>query len=714
MDTLAAIQSILAPRSVVVIGASPHGRGFTSAPLKNLRRHGFDGPLYAVNPRHTDIDGIPCYPDVASLPEVPDTAVLVVGARRVPRALADCAAAGIKTATAVAGGFSELGEEGARLEAEIRALCRDSGLRLVGPNTAGLMNIADGYVPRAGLNHPDELTRGGLAVVTQSGALCNTLMLRILARGLGLTYAVATGSQWDLDLWDFVDHYTHDERTRATLTIVEGLKDPEKFLRTARRAAAAGKPVILCKPGRSELGRQAVQTHSGALSGAADVQVSLMRENGVIVVDELDELWETGQLFDRWRRPAVPPRALGISTYSGGDGAIAVDAADAAGLTCPPPAPATVDTLAGLFQLARPGNPFDLTGEVIDKPELIAPATAALLADPTFDLHLMAVPAWSGHFAKWTVGSALEEVAKRPDLPVAVSLWSAGETTAEAERLVLDAGVPLFDGSQRAVRAMGRYADFFAEADRWAGMPVRRHVGVTPGAGDPPVVHDYWSSRALLHDAGVPFNEARLVEDPQAAAAAADELGYPVTLKLSAVDIVHKAAAGAVRLYLRDRTAVFEAARDMLTRSPGARIVVETFTPSVAMALLGGQRDPEFGPIVVAGLGGGYAEPYRDVTHVRCPAEPGEVARALGRTTFGRMLGASTERFAQMVDVIAVASWWFAEHPEVDSFDINPVLLGLDGRIVAVDARVTTTQTRQRINDDQEDARVRTSAHRDV
>ncbi len=234
-----AIDSILRPRSVVVIGASPQGRGFTSAPLKNLTRHGFDGAIYAVNPRYEDIDGIRCFPDVAALPEVPDTAVVVVGARRVPQALAECAAAGVRSATVIAGGFGELGDEGRRLEEEIRALGRASGLRIVGPNTAGLMNIVDGYVPRAGLNHPDALTRGGLAVITQSGALCNTVMLRILAHGHGLTYAVATGSQWDLDLWDFVDYCTADERTRAILTVAEGLKDPERFLHAARRAAGA-------------------------------------------------------------------------------------------------------------------------------------------------------------------------------------------------------------------------------------------------------------------------------------------------------------------------------------------------------------------------------------------------------------------------------------------------------------------------------------------
>lgn len=695
-DAHDAIDSILRPESVVVIGASPHGRGFTSAPLKNLRRHAFAGTTYAVNPRYTDIDGIPCFPDVASLPTRPQTAVIVVGARNVPGALRDCATAGITSATVIAGGFGELGAEGARLEAEIRAIQRDSGIRLVGPNTAGLMNIIDGYVPRAGQNHPDELTVGGLAVVTQSGALCNTLMLRILSRGLGLTYAVATGSQWDLDLWDFVDYFAADDRTRATLVIAEGLKDPEKFLVAARGAAAAGKPLVLLKPGRSELGRQAVQTHSGALSGASDIQLSLMRENGVIVVDELDELWEVGQLFERWPRPTTSgaKRRLGISTYSGGDGAIAVDAADAAGLQCPPPSPKTEKLVSGLFQLARAGNPFDLTGEVIDKPELIAPATSAMLEDENFDYFLMAVPAWSGHFAKWTLGPALEEVGKRAGTRVAVSIWSAGDVTSEATQLVLDARLPLFDGSHRAVRAIARYADFHGESERWATPAPSTHVRATAHSpGETYVTHDYWSSRSLLEGAGVHFNQARLASDAEEAAALAEELGYPVTLKASSGSVIHKAAVGAIRLYLRDAAEVVAAAQDVLARVPDGRVVVESFTPSVAMALLGGHRDAEFGPVVVVGLGGGYAEAYRDVAHVRCPADAGEARRALASTTFGRMIACDPDRFAQLVDLVAVASWWFADQPEVESFDINPVLLGLDGRVVAVDARVTTRET---------------------
>lgn len=699
-QTWSAVDSVLRPGSVVVVGASPQGRGFTAAPLKNLARHGFDGQVYAVNPKYDQIDGVLCRPSAGELPQVPDTAVIVVGARRVPAALAECARAGVRSATVIAGGFAELGAEGADLAAAVREIVAQTGIRLVGPNTAGLMNVADNYVPRAGLNHPPVLQRGGLAIATQSGALCNTLLNRTLARGHGLTFAVATGSQWDLDLWDFVDYYVTDERTRAILTIVEGLKDAEKFLTTARRAAAAGKPIILLKPGRSELGTAAVQTHSGALAGASDVQLSLMRENGVIVVDELDELWETGQLFDRWRPPSPAtsrgsgPWRLGISTYSGGDGALAVDAAEQAGLDCPPPSSATAEVLENLFRLATPGNPFDYTGEVVDKPDLLAPATGVLLDDPAFDMFLVAAPVWSGHFAKWILGPAVDQAAARPSTLSAVSLWSAGATTAEAERLVLDAGLPLFDGSHRAVRAMGRYATFHAHAERWSQPAESQLEGWTPRTGmavDRPrrstVLLDYWDARALLTEAGITFNAARLATTADQAVQVAQQLGFPVTLKASSDDVVHKAAAGAVALYLREPEAVRTRAESMLCTFPGARLIVESYTASVAMALLGGHRDPEFGPILLTGLGGGYAEAYHDVTHLRCPATHDQARRALGTTTFGGRL-LSPERLDNLTDVLVATAAWFAANPQINSFDVNPILIDLDDRLTAVDARI--------------------------
>jgi len=693
-STHESIDAILRPNSVVVVGASPSGSAFTTSPLKNLKRHGYQGRMYAVNPRYEDIEGTLCVPDIASLPEVPDTAVVVVGARRVPAILAECVGAGIKSATVVAGGFSELGGEGEKLEAEIQELITATGLRLVGPNTAGLFNVVDGYVPRASFNHPERLKVGGLAIATQSGALCNTLLIRSLAHGQGLSYAVATGSQWDLNLWDFIEYFVVDERTRSIITIIEGLKDPEKFLVAARHAATADKPVILLKAGRSELGGRVVETHSGALSGSADVQISVMRENGVIVVDDLDELWETAQLFDRWPTPARSEsrslKSLGIATYSGGDGALAVDAAAVVGLDCPEPSQETVAIWQAAFEFATPANPFDYTGEVIAKPELVGPATAAMLDDQAYDMVLVTVPTWSTALFKLIVVPAIEECVARPQRFAALSMWSASGTTEENEAIVLESGVPLFDGSHRAVRAMARYSSYMANR-----QTLRSDVGalsaVTRRTSGNTIIQDYWASRTLLAEAGIPFNEARLCEDASDAVAAAEALGFPVTVKLSSIDIVHKTAVGAVKLYLRDAKEVSDAVHSMLAASPDAKIVVESFAPSVAMALVGGHRDPEFGPVVVVGLGGIYAESYHDVTHVRCPATAESVQRALLTTVFGEMLGEGSSRLRELSEIASRATTWFAEHDDVQGFDINPILLGLDGRMVGVDARVELT-----------------------
>lgn len=687
--SLCAVDSVMKPHSVVVIGASPEGRGFTSAPIRNLKRHGFTGDIYAVNPKYDEIDGVPCFDSVSDIPNAPDAAVVVVAAERVPAVLADCARSGVKNATVVAGGFAELGTHGLTLEKDIRETCAESGLRLIGPNTAGLLNVVDSYVPRAGLNHPAHLTPGSVAIATQSGALCNTVLNRVQAYGQGVSMAVATGSQWDLDLWDFVDYFLADDRTSAVLAIPEAIHDVGKFLVTARRAIELGKPIVLLKPGRSEVGTKAIQTHSGALAGSVDLQVSIMRDNGVVVVDDLDELWEAGQLFGCWPVDAMPDAAegrLAVLTYSGGDGALAADTAELAGLTCPRPSTRTVELVEAQFTLATPGNPFDYTGEVVAKPELIGPATEAFLGDEVYDVVLIAAPVWSSHFASWILGPAVETAAASTR-PVAVSLWSAGEHTAEAQAVVREHGLPLFDGSHRAVRAIGRYFEFVRSRRRLlAELAVPGDA--VPRRSGPTRMLDYWESRRVLGLSGVPFNEARAVETVDAAVEASTEVGFPVTLKISSELAVHKASAGGIRLFVRDVPLLRWEAAQLLDSFPGGALVIERFVPGSAMVLVGGHCDPDFGPVVVFGLGGGYAEAYGDVAQLQCPATTERVATALAATTFGRMLGQASSVFMKVADMVTNVADWFAKNPQVRSFDINPILVDLDGELVAVDARV--------------------------
>lgn len=683
----AAILAALDPSSVVVIGASPQGRGFTAAPLKNLRRHGYRGEVYAVNPKYDEIDGVPCFSSVADLPIVPEAAVLVVGARRVPAALRECADAGVRVATVIAGGFAELGAEGVRLENEVREIIAGSALRMHGPNTAGLMSVSSAYVPRAALNHPDDLRTGGFAIVTQSGALCNTLTNRVLARGLGITHAIATGSQWDLDQWDFTDYLIDREDVAAVATIVEGIEDARKALAVVERGAAAGKPVIVLKPGVSELGANAVRTHSGALSGDSEVELAVLADHGAIVVNTIDELWECAQLFDAWRGATVGDGGLAIATYSGGDGALAVDEADRMNLRCATLSEATVAKLDGMYTLATAANPFDFTGEVVDRPELIEPTVESLLTDPQVGALLVAAPVWSGHFARWIVGPAVEAAARQKNVPVAVSLWSAGDVTAEAEAMVRDAGLPLFDGSPGAVRAIARY-------DRWhrERSDFRRASDTTapPLTSEPRVARilGYGESREILAEADLPFNIAETVGNRESLERVLDEIGLPVTLKASAPSIVHKAAAGAVRLCIPSRAEAMRAFDELVALAPDVEVTVEQYVPSTAMLFVGGRRSASFGPVLIVGLGGGYAEAFHDVAHAEAPLTAEQALRALATTKVYRSIESNATAVGAITDLLVRVSGWFAQRDRVESFDLNPVLVSIDGHLTAVDARV--------------------------
>jgi acetyltransferase len=245
----------------------------------------------------------------------------------------------------------------------------------------------------------------------------------------------------------------------------------------------------------------------------------------------------------------------------------------------------------------------------------------------------------------------------------------------------------LFDGSHRAVRAIGGYFEFIRSRDR---LRLEEAAGghVTVRSDQPGRILDYWDSRVVLESSGITFNQARAATDVDAAVIAANSVGFPVTLKVSSNSAVHKAAAGGVRLFVPDVASLRCEVTQMLDAFPDAKVVVERFTPGAAMALVGGHCDPEFGPVVVFGLGGGYAEAYRDVVHLQCPAGRAQVVAALASTKFGTMLRPESESFAAIVNTVVDASQWFARATDIRSFDVNPILIGLDGHPVAVDARV--------------------------
>lgn len=698
-----ALRQILAPRSVAVVGGSDRAGTMPAALMENLVRHGFTGTVHVVNPNRDSVFGYRSYAHVADLPEVPDTAVVLTGASRVPDALEQAAAFGIGSAIVVAAGFHE-GAAGAAGAANAEALERvvaNTGIRLIGPNTTGALNALDGYVPKASLNHPAELIPGDLAIVGQSGAIGNALINRAIRNRVGVGYMIATGNQLDLDVWDAAEYVLEDSRIRTLLLVLESVGDVEKMRRVAAAARADGKAVVCLKLGTSKIGGTVVSNHSGALAGSAEVQVAALAREGIVSVATLDEMWEVGALLQHWGAPDRPGAAIGIMSTSGGDAAMGADFAERYGLQLPPPSPDTAELIAREFSFASPSNPFDTTAEFLGRPGLFRTGVQAFLADPAFAATVLSVMIPLGLFGPKLQEDIIAAVAdQRASRRLAMALRSGpGHDPADVAALS-DHGVPVFEGMETAVRAIANYDKYARLRDAAASVASNGAPPIpdTPPVPDTPVpaARTYWLDRTTLADAGVPFNPARLVETAADAAQAADELGYPIVLKLSTAGSGHKLASGGVRLMLVSAGQVSDAARPMLASivpdlDAGVGLVVERQVAGIAEIFVGAHRDAQLGPFLILGTGGSWTEALHDIAYAPLPASAEQIRAALLSTRIGGGLARHPETVDAITQAAVSAAAWFLRHPEVTSIDLNPILVsapGADTALTAVDARL--------------------------
>jgi acetate---CoA ligase (ADP-forming) len=694
LDATKALDLIIRPRSVVVIGANDADGSMTGAPLRNLARHGFRGQITVVNPRRTEVLGVPSYPSPRDIPEAPDTAILVLGSAKVPAALRECADRGIRTATVIAAGFDEgaAALQGRGAGTLLREVLDTTGIRILGPNTAGLLNLADSYVPRASVNHPASLVAGKVALVTQSGGLCNILLNRAAANGVGIGIAMATGNQLDLDLWDVSEYLLDDPNTDVLLVVVEGIKSPARFVDVAVRARTIGKPLVVMKLGSSEAGRRMVETHSGALAGSAEVQRTVMSELGIIQVDDLDELWEVASLVTAWGAPTRQVDRLGVISLSGGDAAILLDAASELGIHLPPPSDVVVQRMEAEFPGVHISNPFDSQAATAVTPKAAWPRQVAIMAaDPAYDATLLALPVLATPDTVPVIAPHLTGLSDSGCTRLAVSMWTAGDATEPASEVLRTSGLPVFATSVRAARALHLYSQYGQRQSVPIPGSLLTQISEQPAtavAGGP---SPYWTSRSEIAAWGVPTNVAALVHTVDDAVRAAEQIGYPVTVKLSYAAVTHKAAAGGVFLQRRTAAEVREAAEKLMDRGltfvEGEGVVVEEHVNGVLMAFIGAHRDEEFGPIIMAGLGGGFAEHYRDIARATCPVDGARLQRMVRSTTFGRMLSSNEAAVTAYTDLIARLSRALVEDRSLVSFDVNPLIVRADGSLVAVDAR---------------------------
>ncbi len=683
----------LDPASVAVIGASRDPYKVGGSVVANLRSAGFRGRILPINSRADSVQGLPAVRSLLDVEGPVDLAVIAVPAADVLPALKHCAAKQVGGAVVISAGFRETGGEGVRREAELREWLRDQPIRVLGPNCLGWIR------PACRLNvtfAPGMPEPGGIAFITHSGALAVAILDWSRDRRVGFSLFASLGNQADLNESDLLDAVAADPETRVIACYLEGIADGQRFLGALRRAAAV-KPVVLLKAGRSPEGARAVSSHTGALAGSDRAFDAAVRQAGALRVDTVEEL------FDIARGLASQPLPRGgrliVVTNGGGLGIVATDAARAAGLSVAPLAEAVRQRLAeGLPATAGLGNPVDLVGDADAR--RYGHALHALGTDSTDAMLVLLTPQAATDAA--SIARTIVGATRGWPIPVAAA-FVGGTRVAPGVRVLEEAGIPCYAFPETAVKALAGMARLAARRARLDVPPARP---VDPArsrawlAGLGPVAGRQLGTPELapLLDAySIPRLAARVAASAADAAAVAEAVGFPVALKIVSPDITHKTEVGGVALGLRDARAVREAAESMLRRvaieRPAAAIrgvLVEAMAAAGKELLLGGVRDEQFGPLVMVGFGGIYVEVFSDTTARLAPVSSAEAMVMLDELKMAPLLRGT--RGEPPVDREALAalvsrfSQLLVDLPELAEIEINPLTVGPSGA-VAVDAR---------------------------
>lgn len=618
MEALFALSRLLQPRSVAVIGASGDPAKTAGRPVSYLLKHGFAGKVFPVNPKLERIGDLPCYRDIASLPEVPDVGIVLLGAERAHIAVRELAERGAAAAIVLASGYTETGDEGARRQQQL--LEAAGTMRILGPNTIGLVNLTDDIVLSAsGALEMDHFHAGAIGVVSQSGGILGALLSRAAARGIGLSKLISTSNEVDLELADFVDALVDDPATQVIALYIEAIRHPQKFRTAALRAARAGKPIVAFKIGRSEAGAQAAVSHTGALAGADRMYDALFKQTGVIRAQTFGDLLDVPAALAT--RRTLRGKRVAVLTSTGGAGTLVSDSLGVCGFETPAPDEATASALRALQtgdHAALDRNPIDVTLAGL-QPDLLRGAIKALLSSPTYDA-LVIIVGSSGVGRPELMAGAIEGGLAQSDKPV---LAYVSPHAPEAATLLTQRGVPAFVSAESCAAALAG----MLQASQWSppGIEPPRASVHAPTQDLPTGSLDEAQAKQLFASFGVPCARETVVENGAAAERAARELSGRVVLKILSSEITHKSDVGGVAVNVEpaEIASRLQAMADEVERNTGARpkrfLVQEMVTGGIEL-ILGMHRDP-LGTAILLGMGGVTAELFKDTTIRLLPPE---------------------------------------------------------------------------------------------
>ena len=689
MDSMDGVRALLHPRSVAIVGASPRLESLSGRPLANLIERGFHGTILPVNPRRDSIAGLPCYPDVASLPEAPDVALIMVGAEQVFDVLDQAVTRGVRAAIVFGSGFAELGGEGAERQRALGAYAQ-RGLRICGPNCNGVFNISDGIALGFSPAFERTIRPGGIALLCQSGAVATSIASRGTDRALGFSYVIAAGNEADLEVSDFAEYLIDDPATKVIAMFVEGLKDVPRFLQVARRALEAGKPIVMMKVGRTAAGERVALSHTGSIAGAYAVLAGALRQQGVLLADEVDDLLDIAQVFATGRRPAGG--GLAIASISGGMATVLADASEAHEVPLAVFDPRTRERLkAALPTFANIANPLDVTGQVVNDPQAWAETLDAIAAAPGVDV-VLSVMSITANRVDRILSQAIVDTASRAH-QLHLCAWASGTPEGSGYEVLREAGTPVFFRPEMAIRAVAAWRAWWSSRDhRLAEQPA-----ALPAQAASVAAHDDW---ALLDAAGIAVPRHRVVRTPDELDAAIATLRLPLVVKLQVASVRHKTELGAVLTGIATADAAREAFGRIAAlgrvdaRTPeGEGVLLQEMAPGRRELIVSARREEGIGIVVFLGIGGIFSEVFRDTAARLAPISEFDVAEMVrdlrGRDLLGAVRGMGHVRAELLARVLGGLAQRIELEPGVQEIEVNPLIASDDGSVsTAVDILV--------------------------
>jgi len=700
------LNSLMNPKSVAIVGASPDFTKLNGMPLKYILVHQYSGNIYPVNPKYKEIKGIKCYPTISDLPDHIDVAEILVGSGKVIDVLAQCAQKKVKSAIVFSSGFDEIGSRGGDVQKKMKAIAEETGMIIHGPNCNGIVNFVKkiplSFTP---ILNSEKLYDGKVGLISQSGGLGSHTLLHVFGdrhRSLRFSYYIGTGNEAALTLEDYLEFLVNDENTEVIACIVEGFRNGRRFMEISDQAFDRRKPIVILKLGVSEIGKNATMSHTAVVSGSRFVIDGLFKQKGILGVQTLEDLIDSCALFEKFKD--IKSCRVGIITDSGGGAGLTADACDRYALSLPPLNDTMLKEIGTMMAFGNPGNPLDLTGQSVGDVNLFEKSLELFYRSPDFDIIVIVIAADIPEGVEKQAATIIQqaEIFNKPTLTIfGVASSPRVEEAIEALKAKNIVVFPNIDSCFRAISNLAKYCSFqsnklkMGDDTKISFKPVKSEDIRKVASGEEVGITEPEGSE-LLNKFGLPFANSRFVKSLNGAVKAAKEVGYPVVLKAVSPQISHKTEAKAVRLNVRNRMELEKAYHEVIANSkkfsPAADIkgvLVQEMINDGVEVIMGFAHDDQFGPVVVFGLGGIFVEVLKDVSFRIAPITRYDATEMIrGIKGYEILTGARNRKEADIdaiiESLIKISRMAMETSGYLRELDLNPVFVFEKGKGIKV------------------------------